>query len=222
MTPGVTAFIVMPLIAYVLGAIPFGLIIGLSKGIDVRTQGSGNIGATNVWRILGRQWGIFCFVLDVLKGFVPVFLARIYLFEHFLDLESNTIGETGQWAWLSVAGGAIFGHMFSIFLKFKGGKGVATSFGVLIGIWPYFTLAAVIAVVVWTLVWAVSRYVSMASIASAVAFPVGFVILIWQIDKWQFGRLWPLFAFSCVAASLVIFRHRSNIGRLLAGNEPKS
>jgi glycerol-3-phosphate acyltransferase PlsY len=222
MTPHAIAFLVLPAAAYLLGAIPFGLLIGLSRGVDVRSQGSGNIGATNVWRILGRRYGIACLGLDVLKGFLPVFLTRMYLSEHFFDLENNAISETGQWAWLCVAGGAIFGHMFSMFLKFKGGKGVATSLGVLIGVWPYFTLASLIALAAWMLVWAISRYVSLASIVAAALFPLGFLLLTWQIDQWRFASLWPLFAFSCVTALLIILRHRSNIARLLAGTELKN
>jgi len=222
MTPNITAFVLFPCIAYLMGTIPFGLLIGLARGIDVRNQGSGNIGATNVWRILGRRYGIVCLALDILKGFLPVFLARIYLSLHFIDAEHHTISQTGQWAWLCVAGGAILGHMFSLFLKFKGGKGVATSLGVLIGVWPYFTLASTVALVAWLLVWAISHYVSLASIVAAALFPLGFLLLTWQIDKWRFASLWPLFAFSCVTALLIILRHRSNIVRLLAGTELKN
>ena len=100
MTPNITAFVLFPCIAYLMGAIPFGLLIGLARGIDVRNQGSGNIGATNVWRTLGRQYGIACLALDILKGFLPVFLARIYLSKHFIDPEHHAISQMGQWAWL--------------------------------------------------------------------------------------------------------------------------
>lgn len=212
----ITICILFPLTGYLLGSIPFGMMIGQVHGIDVRLHGSGNIGATNVGRLLGRKWGYLCFILDVAKGLLPVLWAGYYLRAIF---ESAFNESFAQWIWLSVAAACILGHMFSIFLRFKGGKGVATSLGVVLGIWPYFTFVAPVALLIWIAVWGMSRYVSLASISAAIAFPVIFVLLTAQLEQWKFNELWPLFAFSCVLAALVIIRHSSNIKKLLTGTE---
>jgi len=214
-----TSFVILPLGAYLLGSVPFGLLIGLSRGVDVRRQGSGNIGATNVWRALGRKWGMICFVLDVLKGLLPVLLAGEYLFKMSGSGHGRSLLPLEQLAWLSVGAGCILGHMFSIYLRFKGGKGVATSLGVLLGMWPYFSLAGLLSLLVWLVVWGLYRYVSLASIAAALFFPIGFLVLIRVFEDWRFDQLWPLFAFSVVIGLLVVLRHWSNILRLLAGTE---
>ena len=205
-------------VGYLLGSVPFGVLIGRIHLVDVRTLGSGNIGSTNVGRVLGRGWGYLCFLLDVGKGFGPVMLAGRYV-DAIGQSNGATIGPLAQMAWLIVGASCILGHVFSLYLGFTGGKGVATSLGVLLGIWPYFTLAALIALAVWVAVWGAWRYVSLASIVAAAAFPVGFLVLICRIDGWHFGRLWLLLVFGCVMAALVIVRHRSNISRLLAGTE---
>jgi glycerol-3-phosphate acyltransferase PlsY len=142
--------------AYLLGAVPFGLLMGKLKGIDIRQHGSGNIGATNVLRVLGKPLGITTFVLDAIKGFVPAFFFHTWF------------GATMDREILSVLCGAaaILGHNFPVFLGFKGGKGIATSAGVLIGIAP---LAALAGVITWAVVFFASRYVSLASIVAAVA-----------------------------------------------------
>ena len=215
------AFLVLPLAAYLLGSIPFGLLIGLAQGVDVRHRGSGNIGATNVWRTLGSRWGVLCFVLDVLKGLAAVAGAGVYLRQAYPAGADGLIGPVGQLAWISVGAGSILGHMFSVYLRFAGGKGVATSFGVLVGIWPYFTLAAAGATAIWVAVWGVWRYVSAASLAAAAGFPVVFGLLIWRVNDWRLETLWPLLVFSCLTGGLVIVRHQSNIRRLLAGTEEK-
>ncbi len=195
--------------AYLIGSIPFGLLIGRLRGVDVRTRGSRNIGATNVGRVLGRKWGYLCFALDVLKGFAPVFLVGVYFGR---DGQAPSGGE--QLSWLGVAFGVVAGHIFSAYLKFRGGKGVATSLGALLGFYPYFTWPAVAALGVWIAVVAVWRYVSLASIGAAAAFPVLYVAF-----NWRGGLFWSLVVFAVAMAALVIFRHRSNIRRLLAGTE---
>jgi len=132
-------FAILIIVAYLLGSIPFGLVIAAAYGKDLRKIGSGNIGATNVARALGRKWAYFCFLLDVLKGLVPMLAAR------FLTQVANpTPGSVSLW--LVVGCAAVLGHIFPIYLKFKGGKGVATSFGVALGLWPYYTTCAVIAI----------------------------------------------------------------------------
>jgi len=215
------SFLVLPLLGYLVGSIPFGLIIGLARGVDVRTQGSGNIGSTNVGRILGQPWGYLCFVLDVAKGFLPVWFTGHYL-SAAVSNSNSTLPMAGQLAWLLAAASCILGHMFSIYLKFHGGKGVATSLGVLLGIWPYFTLTAAVSLFIWIGVWGLWRIVSLASITAAISFPLAFLLLIWRIPRWSFNSLWPLFLFSCMMAGLVVLRHRNNISRLLAGTENRS
>lgn len=209
-----TQSIVLVGLGYLLGAIPFGLLIGKARGIDVRIAGSGNIGSTNVGRLLGRKWGYLCFLLDVAKGLGPVLYAGSYL-----RRVGEQMGAAEMTLWLGVGAATILGHMFSIYMGFKGGKGVATSLGVVLGIWPFFTLTGVVVLAVWVAVWGFWRYVSLASIVAAVCFPVMFAVLVGRIPKWTLSDLWPLFVFSCLMAILVIFRHRSNIARLWAGTE---
>ena len=221
MVDHLVAFLVLPLTAYMLGSIPFGLLIGMARGVDVRNRGSGNIGATNVWRLLGSRWGSLCFVLDVLKGLAVVVGAGFYLRQAYPVGAGGLIGPLGQLAWISIGAGSILGHMFSIYLRFGGGKGVATSFGALVGIWPYLTMPMVGAFVIWVVVWGICRYVSLASIMAAMGFPLVFLLLIRQVDGWRFESLWPLFVFSCLIGGLVVVRHQSNIRRLLAGTEDK-
>ena len=212
-------FLIIIALGYLLGSIPFGLLIGKARGIDIRTAGSGNIGSTNVARLLGRKWGYLCFALDVAKGLAPVLYAALTLRRAFDVDPGATLPLSGQLIWLTVAAACILGHMFSLYLRFHGGKAVATSLGVLLGIWPYFTLTALVVLAVWVAVWGFFRYVSLASIIAALAFPAIFVILIARIDAWLFHQLWPLFTFSALMALLVILRHRTNIARLLQGTE---
>jgi glycerol-3-phosphate acyltransferase PlsY len=220
MSQDVIIYLGLPLLGYLLGAIPFGLLIGLAKGIDIRKQGSGNIGATNVGRILGRKWGYICFVLDVAKGLVPVLWAGAFLRRTAeMTTSDGTLSQLGQLAWLAMGAGCILGHIFSVYLRFRGGKGVATSLGVILGVWPYFTLTAVVVLAIWVGIWGMWRYVSLASITAAVAFPIAFVALILRLEQWAFADLIVLFVFSCLIAVLVVVRHRSNITRLLAGTE---
>lgn len=230
-------WIVFPSAAYLAGSIPFGFIIGKLKGVDMRTAGSGNVGATNVGRVLGRGWGYLCFVLDVLKGFIPVFLVAMifrgaiiegppYFGFHGERLDFDCllrVGTTGlelQLLWLLVGCGAILGHVFPVWLKFKGGKGVATSLGVVLGFYPYFTWAGLAAFGLWIVTVLIWRYVSLASIVAAIAFPWLFMAACLVFD-WPLTKLWPLLAFAAVMACLVIVRHRTNIARLKAGTENK-
>ncbi len=196
--------------AYLIGSIAFGPLIARVHGVDLRSRGSGNIGATNVARVIGKKWGYLCFVLDVAKGLVPVLLAGWWLD----GLAGGAISAYRQAAWLAVAFGTIIGHVFSLYLKFRGGKGVATSLGVLLGLYPYFTWAGMATLGVWVVVVLIWRYVSLASMVAAAAFPMLFVGFNWPV-----GGLWPLLAFAAAMAALVVARHRSNISRLLAGTE---
>ena len=173
------------------------------------------IGATNVIRALGRKWGIFCFVLDVLKGFVPMILVPLLELGRSEPTAGHLLG------WLAVGTAAILGHIFPIYLKFKGGKGVATSLGVVLGLWPYFTVCGLAAFIIWLITVRIWRYVSLASILAAGAFPILLLIAILFLEDWTFDSLWPLFLVAVPMPLLVIFRHRANIQRLIAGTENK-
>lgn len=199
-------------IAYVCGSIPFGLIVGLSKGIDPRKAGSGNIGATNVGRLLGVKFFGIVFVLDLLKGLLPTLIAATQV-----NRESASAGTYGLW--LTVGLAAILGHMFSPFLGFKGGKGVATSLGVVLGVWPYYTLPALMAAATWAGIFWRTRIVSIASIVAACLVPVCYVVM-GMILSWPIlGVQWPLLAFAVLVALLIVWKHRTNIARLRAGTE---
>jgi len=207
-------FAILIIVAYLLGSIPFGLVIAAAYGKDLRKIGSGNIGATNVARALGRKWAYFCFLLDVLKGLVPMLAAR------FLTQVANpTPGLVSLW--LVVGCAAVLGHIFPIYLKFKGGKGVATSFGVALGLWPYYTTCAVIAITVWAVVVLIWRYISLASMTASIVFPIVLILAIVLMPNWDFANLWPLLVAAIAIPVMVIMRHRENIKRLFAGTESK-
>lgn len=210
----VILFAVFPLAAYLVGSIPFGVMIARAKGIDLRARGSGNVGATNVGRVVGRRWGCLCFALDVAKGLGPVLLVGLYL------RQGGELTAFRQAGWLATAFGAIAGHVFSFWLRFRGGKGVATSLGALLGFYPYFTYAGLAALGVWCVVVLIWRYVSLASIAAAGAFPLLFLATC-GLARRSIQQLWPLLAFAVAMAALVVARHRGNIARLLAGTENK-
>jgi len=198
---------------YLAGSIPFGVIIARLHGVDLRKTGSGNVGATNVARVLGRPWGYLCFLLDAAKGFAPCLAVVL--------LSSPPPGQpprpAEQAIWLLTGMGAIFGHVFNPWLKFRGGKGVATALGVVLGIYPYFTYAGLLAFGLWIVVTLISRYVSLGSIVAAAAFVPLVVVLHLQHAR----QLWPLETFALAMALLIILRHRTNISRLLAGTENK-
>ena len=204
-------------LAYLLGSVPFGLLIGLARGIDVREAGSGNIGATNVGRLLGGRFFALVFVLDLLKGLVPVLAAGLVI--RSMPATHNRM--TGYLLWLGVAFAAIAGHMFSLFLRFKGGKGVATSCGVILGLYPYFTFPAVIAIAILLLMFKLTRYISVASMIGAVAFVFAYVA-IGLVRGWDvFGQQLPLLVFASLMAALIVYKHRGNVARLRAGTEPR-
>ncbi|MGE5608142.1 MAG: glycerol-3-phosphate 1-O-acyltransferase PlsY [Bacillota bacterium] len=199
-------------VAYLLGSIPFGLIVGLAKGVDPRKAGSGNIGATNVGRLLGGRYFALVFTLDLLKSLVPMLGAAWILRGGNYDRLTYVL-------WLLVGFAAIVGHMFPIYLGFKGGKGVATAAGVVLGLFPYYTLPAIGSIVLWLIVFAIWRYVSLASMLAAISLPV-FFLSVALACRWDpMGQRLPLLVFLIVVAGLVVFRHRSNIARLRAGTE---
>jgi glycerol-3-phosphate acyltransferase PlsY len=205
--------------AYFLGSIPFGLLIVRAHGKDLRSIGSGNIGATNVSRALGRKWAYICFALDVLKGLIPM-LATLGL-ARALPGQSQGERVVLLWLWLGVGCAAIAGHIFPIYLRFKGGKGVATSFGVALGLWPYFTVCASFALATWLIVVLTWRYVSLASMVASTVFPLVLIVATILIPTWKFGDLWPVVATAVAIPLLVVARHRENIRRLIAGTETR-
>jgi len=181
--------------AYLLGSVPTGLLLARAFGVNIRETGSGNIGATNVYRTMGRKIGILTLVGDCLKGLIPVLVAR------WLGLPDLWVAAIGLAAFL--------GHVYTIFLGFKGGKGVATALGVFLGAAPLSLLGGL---TVFALVLYRWRYVSAASIAAAAVIPVAVAFVTRQPE---------LIAMSCAIAAIVIFRHRENIARLRAGTESK-
>ena len=195
--------------AYLVGSIPFGLIVArLANGVDIRTVGSGNIGATNVARSIGKSWGILVLVLDALKGMLPT------LFFPFLTFTSTESGFVHAQALCGLA--AILGHMFPCWLRFRGGKGVATALGVVVVLVP---VGSAIAAGVFALSMAIWRTVSLSSILAAVSFAASGM---WKMWPTPFSsETWSLATFSLAIPLLIIMRHRSNIGRLLRGEEQR-
>jgi glycerol-3-phosphate acyltransferase PlsY len=181
--------------AYLLGSIPSGLLLGKAYGIDVRREGSGNIGATNLYRTVGRKVGILTLVCDIMKGFIPVLLVKLS------PLPSDYA------AWIALA--AFCGHVFSVFLRFKGGKGVATALGVFLALSP---LAVAIALAVFLALVLMWRYVSLGSISAAAVMPPAILLLE--------GGLMLVFS-TAIIALIVILKHRENIERLVKGTENK-
>lgn len=205
------------LVAYLLGSIPFGLLVSKSQGIDIREHGSKNIGATNVWRVLGKKWGLITFICDMGKGWLAVvagqWIAAAWAIHVPLPHGHERIEYLqADYAGIAAALGCILGHSFPIWLKFKGGKGVATSLGVIFGMMP---LAALIDFALWGVVFKISGYVSLASIVAALALPVLVIGLL--LTNLLHG--WGYFFFSVAAGMLVVWRHRENIKRLVAGTE---
>ena len=188
---------------YFLGSVPFGLLAARLKGMDIRQHGSGNIGATNVWRVCGWRYGLPVFVLDVLKGVAAVWLARWLAVKFSGD---------GAWCGIVAALACIIGHSFPVWLGFKGGKGVATSLGVFLGLMP---VPSLVALALWGIIFKISGYVSLASIVAALALPATAITM----QLLQRGHGWPVSGFAVLIGLLVIVRHRSNIARLRAGTE---
>ena len=204
--------------AYLIGGIPFGFLAGRLRGIDVREAGSGNIGATNVGRLLGRRWGVAVFVLDVSKGLLPA-LAAGYLIDRgvFPDMFSDA---TRSLCWLLSGLSAVLGHNYSVYLGFRGGKGVSTSLGVALGVYPHLTIPALVAVLVWGIMVSITRIISVGSVAAGLAFPLAHTgALISQGES--FSHHWPFVIFTYFVAGMVIVRHRANLTRIVRRSEPR-
>lgn len=193
--------------AYLVGAIPFGFIIGKLYGVDVRKAGSGNIGATNVTRTVGKTAGKVCFALDLVKGALPV-LAALLIYQ----------GEKYAWLALACGAAAIAGHIFPVYLKFKGGKGISTAAGVALALAP---LPLVGAAAVWVAVFFIWRYVSLASIVAAITLPLLAWLFIFLGIGSEAARSWVTLVFFAVVALLAVLRHTGNIKRLFNGTESR-
>jgi glycerol-3-phosphate acyltransferase PlsY len=193
------------ILAYMLGSIPTSLIISKTQfNIDIRDYGSGNAGATNTFRVLGSRWGSVVMILDVLKGILAVKLALLLPF-----YVENEFARTNFQIGLGL--GAVFGHIFPVWAEFRGGKGVATLFGLIIAISPWTALGCV---GVFLMVLFLTRFVSLSSILASMAFPV-FILVIFNVDNDAYR------IFAIVVALLVVLTHQKNIGRLLSGSENK-
>jgi glycerol-3-phosphate acyltransferase PlsY len=195
-------------LGYLFGSFPAGYFAGRITGVDVRSAGSGNIGATNVLRVLGKPWGYTVFFVDAFKGFAAVRLA-FFLAGHLTFARPYAV-----YFAILAAVMCVVGHTFPIWLRFKGGKGVATSAGAIFGLMP---LAAVIIFLVWVIVFEITRYVSLASLVAASALPATVALLI----HWGIVDGVALLYFSTVLAILVVWSHRSNFSRLLKGTEQR-
>lgn len=191
----VVSILLVTLIGYLLGSISFAVIIARSQKVDIFTQGSGNPGATNVKRVLGNKWGNLTFALDALKGFVA---AGWPLIAYGGDNRLAVIGLIA----------AILGHSFSIFLKFRGGKGVATAMG---GLLALMWMVLLIGLVLWLILFYTTKMVALASILFAVSLPIAAYCI--------YGAQDPRFYLGCILALLIVVRHRSNIVRMFSGQE---
>jgi len=201
-----TVYLVTAIAAYFLGSIPTGYLVAKAKGVDIRSVGSGNIGATNVFRILGKWPGTFVLAMDALKGFLACGLVTNLVWQIFVK-PGTVEGEARLY--LSIVAGicAVLGHNYTCWLNFKGGKGIATSAGVLIALVPY---AFLVTLATWLVVFAVSRYVSLASIIAAAVLPFA---------TWQLHGHAELIGITTLMSALAIYKHRANIQRLRAGTE---
>lgn len=194
--------------SYLLGSIPFGYLVGRFAGTDIRQAGSGNVGATNVVRVLGKRYGYPVFALDVLKGFGAVKISMLLAVGRPADWNSPEI--FGILAAIS----SVLGHLYPPWLKFKGGKGVATSAGALLALTP---LATLIGVAIWVIVFWMTGYVSLASVIAAIVLPLLILVIRWHDQS----NIKPLVYSSMCVAAIVVWRHRSNLSRLTRGTESR-
>ena len=197
-------YILTALIAYLLGSIPTGFLVARARGVDIRKVGSGNIGATNVFRIVGKAAGIAVLLADAAKGWLAVVVAARWVWGWSGPATSE---QTLEWFRLVAGVAAILGHNYTCWLRFKGGKGIATSAGVLVGLVP---VSLLIILAIWIVVFAFSRYVSLASISAAFTLPFA---------AWLVGESTTIILALAGLAALAIYKHKANIERLINGTE---
>ncbi len=199
-------WLLIAIVSYLIGSIPSGYLVARSQGVDIRQHGSRNIGATNVLRVMGKKWGYLVFLCDSGKGFLAVKLGSL-IAAHFLL--SPILG--GVIAAIT----CILGHNYTMWLGFKGGKGIATSGGVVLALFPITVICCV--AFAWIAVFYASKYVSLASIAAAIALPVAVFLTVAKTG----AEFWTLFLFSVLIAALAVWRHQANIIRLMNGTESR-
>lgn len=219
-------------LGFLSGSIPFGLLIARSKGVDIRKVGSGNIGATNVGRALGKKYFYLCFVLDFFKGCIPSLVAGIAMGQ--AGLAGSMSAGQASW-WLGVVVATVLGHVFSPWIGFKGGKGIATGLGALAGVFPFLTVPAACLYATWLVARYTWGYVSLASVIATVSLP--FWIAAWavawaRIRAGEASTGWsvagslanavPFIVCGAVLTVLVVWTHRANLRRIRAGTEPKA
>lgn len=202
----VPGYILTALAAYLLGSIPTGFLVAKARGLDIRTVGSGNIGATNVFRFLGKPAGILVLFADAFKGWLAVVVIR-----RLATILFNLPGDQMTQEWLAICAGvcAVLGHNFTCWLHFKGGKGIATSAGVLTALVPW---SLIIILSVWLVIFVLTRYVSLASICASFTLPFA---------AWFTKESVTMIAITAALAVLAIYKHKGNIKRLLNGTESR-
>jgi glycerol-3-phosphate acyltransferase PlsY len=199
-------WLLIAVLSYFIGSIPSGYLVARSQGVDIRQHGSRNIGATNVLRVMGKKWGYLVFLCDSSKGFLAVKLGFL-IAAH--SLQSSVLGE------VIAAIACILGHNYTLWLGFKGGKGIATSGGVILALFPIAVICCI--AIVWVVVFYSSKYVSLASIAAAVALPFSVFLFVPKTGT----EFWVVFGFSLLVCVLAVWRHQSNIVRLMNGTETR-
>jgi glycerol-3-phosphate acyltransferase PlsY len=199
-------WLLIAVLSYFIGSIPSGYLVARSQGVDIRQHGSRNIGATNVLRVMGKKWGYLVFLCDSSKGFLAVKLGFL-IAAH--SLPSSVLGG------VIAAMACILGHNYTLWLGFKGGKGIATSGGVILALFPIAVICCI--AIVWVIVFYSSKYVSLASIAAAVALPFSVFLMVAKTGT----EFWVVFGFSLLVCILAVWRHQSNIARLMNGTETR-
>lgn len=199
-------WLLIAVLSYFIGSIPSGYLVARSQGVDIRQHGSRNIGATNVLRVMGKKWGYLVFLCDSSKGFLAVKLGFL-IAAH--SLQSPVLGG------VIAAIACILGHNYTLWLGFKGGKGIATSGGVILALFPIAVICCI--AIVWVIVFYSSKFVSLASIAAAVALPFSVFLFVPKTGT----EFWVVFGFSLLVCLLAVWRHQSNIVRLMNGTETR-
>ncbi|MEM7623418.1 MAG: glycerol-3-phosphate 1-O-acyltransferase PlsY [Planctomycetota bacterium] len=239
---GIWQLMVFVAAGFAAGSVPFALLLGLARGVDIRTVGSKNVGATNLGRTLGLNWFFAAFVLDAIKGFVPPFVYALVI--GHVGWDALNLPAAAAAAWLAVVIAPVLGHMFSPFVGFKGGKGVATGLGAVLGVWPVLTVPGVGALVVFLVVFLVWRYVSLASIVAASSLPLWTWYFFSTVSRLFADpgdpsvpvgmgldgdrtvalavRPWVFVGAATLIAVAVILKHKGNLRRLADGTEPKA